>query len=106
MIGWTCSGVSLMPGISGAIRIPESIPRRRSSATASSRAPGLGVCGSVARQARSSSVGTERFTDTFSPRSRIRSKISMSRNTSGDFVSTDTGVSAASSAPRISGIIR
>ena len=39
-IGCTCSGVSLMPGISGAIRTPDSIPRRRSSATASRRALG------------------------------------------------------------------
>ena len=92
-IGSTCSGLSLIPGISGAIRIPESIPRRRSSATASSRALGLGVCGSVSRQAFSSSVGTERFTDTRSPASRKRSKISMSRITSGDLVSTETGVS-------------
>ena len=63
-IGCTCSGVSLMPGINGAIRTPESMPRRRSSATASRRAVGLGVCGSVARQAFSSRVGTERLTET------------------------------------------
>ena len=94
-----------MPGISGAIRTPESIPRRRSSATASRRAPGLGVCGSVARQASSSRVGTERLTETgrcFA----IRSKISTSRIASGDLVRTETGVSACSSAARISGIIR
>ena len=36
----------------------------------------------------------------------MRSKISTSRITSGDLVSTETGVSAASSAARISGIIR
>ena len=81
------------------------MPRARSSATASSRAAGLGVCGSVARQASSSSVGTDRFTETGSFFA-IRSKISTSRITSGDFVSTETGVSAASSAARISGIIR
>ena len=34
------------------------MPARLSSATASSRARGLGVCGSVARQASSSSVGS------------------------------------------------
>ena len=64
------------------------------------------MCGSVSRQAFSSSVGTERFTDTRSPASRKRSKISMSRITSGDLVSTETGVSAANSASRISGSIR
>ena len=63
-IGCTCSGSSLMPGISGATRTPDSMPRERSSATASRRAAGLGVCGSVARQAASSSVGTERLTET------------------------------------------
>jgi hypothetical protein len=36
----------------------------------------------------------------------IRSKRSMSRSTRGDFVSTVTGVSAASSASRISGMNR
>ncbi len=46
------------------MRTPESMPRRRSSATASRRAAGLGVCGSVARQASSSRVGTERLTET------------------------------------------
>ena len=56
----TCSGASLMPGISGAIRMPVGMPARLSSATASSRARGFGVCGSVARQAFSSSVGTDR----------------------------------------------
>jgi hypothetical protein len=104
-IGSTCSGLSLIPGISGAIRIPESIPRRRSSATASSRAAGLGVCGSVARQAASSRVGTERLTDTFSPAATKRSKISTSRITSGDLVSTETGVRASNNASRISGSI-
>ena len=56
----TCSGASLIPGISGAIRTPVGIPLRLSSATASSRARGCGVCGSVARHAFSSSVGTDR----------------------------------------------
>ena len=60
-ISSTCSGESLMPGISGAIRTPVSIPASCSSATASSRFRGLGVCGSVARHAFSSSVGTERL---------------------------------------------
>ncbi len=49
-----------MPGISGAIRTPVGIPARFSSATASRRARGLGVCGSVARHAFSSSVGIDR----------------------------------------------
>ncbi len=82
------------------------MPRLRSSATASSRATGLGVCRSVARHASSSNVGTERFTDTLSPASTKRSKISTSRITSGDLVSTETGVRAASKASRISGSIR
>ena len=68
------------------------MPRRRSSATASRRAAGLGVCGSVARQASSSRVGTERLTETGS-RFAIRSKISTSRIASGDLVRTETGVS-------------
>ena len=59
--GSTCSGASLMPGISGAISTPVGMPARFSSATASNRARGLGVCGSVARHAFSSSVGTERL---------------------------------------------
>ena len=50
-----------MPGISGAIRTPVGMPARFSSATASRRLRGCGVCGSVARHAFSSSVGTERF---------------------------------------------
>ena len=52
-----------MPGIRGAMRTPESMPLERSSATASRRAAGLGVWGSVARQASSSRVGTERLTE-------------------------------------------
>ena len=95
-----------MPGISGAMRTPESMPRRRSSATASRRAAGLGVCGSVARQASSSRVGTERLTETASPFFAIRSNSFTSRITSGDLVRTETGVSASSSAAKISGIIR
>ena len=94
-----------MPGISGATRTPDSMPRERSSSTASRRAAGLGVCGSVARQAASSRVGTERLTET-GTFFAIRSKRSMSRSTNGDFVSTVTGVSAASSASRISGMNR
>ena len=45
--GSTCSGASLTPGISGAIRTPVRIPARFSSATASIRLRGCGVCGSV-----------------------------------------------------------
>src|SRR4051795_8784049 len=67
----TWSGESLMPGMSGAIRIPVGIPARLSSPTASSRARGCGVCGSVARHAFSSSVGTDRFAVIGIPRSRI-----------------------------------
>ena len=53
----TCSGESLMPGISGAISTPVGMPARLSSATASIRLRGCGVCGSLARQAFSSRVG-------------------------------------------------
>ena len=72
----TCAGASLMPGISGAIRTPVGIPARLSSATASRRAFGLGVWGSVARHAFSSSVGIERFALTLvrSPIWRRRSR--------------------------------
>ena len=55
------SGESLTPGISGAIRTPVRIPARFSSATASIRFRGCGVCGSVARQAFSSRVGIDRL---------------------------------------------
>ena len=57
----TCSGASFTPGISGATRTPVGMPARLSSATASSRARGFGVCGSLARHAFSSSVGIDRF---------------------------------------------
>ena len=60
-ISSTCAGESLMPGISGAIRTPVGMPARLSSATASIRLRGCGVCGSLARQAFSSRVGIERF---------------------------------------------
>src|SRR5437762_3343086 len=39
----TCSGASLIPGISGAMRMPVGIQRRLSSPTASSRARGFGA---------------------------------------------------------------
>ena len=54
-------GSSFTPGISGAIRTPVGIPSRFSSATASIRFRGCGVCGSVALQAFSSRVGIERL---------------------------------------------
>ena len=93
-----------MPGISGAIRIPVGIPTRLSSATASSRARGCGVCGSVARQAFSSSVGTDRHALTRA-RSAISSSRSVSRSSSGDFVRIEHGLAKsriASQIPRIS----
>ena len=90
-ISSTCSGSSLMPGISGATRTPVGMPARLSSATASSRARGLGVCGSLARQAFSSSVGTERFALT-SVTAAISCSRSRSRSSSGDFVSTEHGL--------------
>ena len=58
-ISRTERGSSLIPGISGATSTLVGMPARASSATASSRAAGCGVCGSVARHARSSSVGTD-----------------------------------------------
>src|SRR5262249_35579348 len=58
------SGESLIPGISGATRTPEGIPASLPLATASSRLRGCGVCGSVSRQILSSSVGTEKLTET------------------------------------------
>ena len=84
-------GASLMPGISGAIRTPVGIPARFSSATASRRARGLGVCGSVARHAFSSSVGIDRqaLNCVRCASSRISS---ISRSNSGDLVSTEHGL--------------
>ena len=91
--------------MTGAIRIPEEMPLLLSSATASSRARGLGLCGSVARQAVSSRVGTERFTWTFTF-SFMRLKISRSERTSGDLVRTETGLPASSRASSTSRVSR
>ena len=71
----TCPGPSLIPGISGAIRIPVGMPIRLSSATASSRARGCGVCGSVARHAFSSSVGTDRHALTRRPLGDLQQQV-------------------------------
>ena len=102
-IGATCSGASLIPGISGATRMPVGMPARLSSATASSRLRGCGVWGSVDRQAFSSSVGTERLA--VNPtRSASCCMSGRSRSSSGDLVSTEHGVSASCSASQISGI--
>ena len=98
----TCSGASLIPGISGAIRIPVGIPCRLSSATASSRLRGCGVCGSVARQGLSSSVGIDRLALICG----TAFIASTSRSSSGDLVSTDAGVPESASARQISGISR
>ena len=84
----TCSGESLTPGMSGATSTPVGMPARLSSATASIRLRGWGVCGSLARQAFSSSVGIERL----AAKSGICLKSSMSRRSSGDLVSTEQGV--------------
>ena len=80
-----------MPGMSGAIRTPVGMPLRLSSATASSRARGCGVCGSVARQAFSSSVGTDRqaLMSVTAAISFIRSR---SRSSSGDLVRIEHGL--------------
>ncbi len=84
--------------------MPVGIPARLSSATASSRARGFGVCGSVARQAFSSSVGTERQALT-SVTAAISFSRSRSRSTSGDLVRIEHGLREsriASQIPRIS----
>ena len=84
--------------------MPVGIPRRLSSATASSRARGFGVCGSVARHAFSSSVGTDRHALTC-VRSATWHSRSASRSTSGDFVRIEHGFAKsriASQIPRIS----
>ena len=86
--------------MSGAIRMPQGMPARLSSATASSRLRGCGVCGSVVRHAFSSRVGTERL----AWNSGICFISSMSRSSSGDFVSTDAGVPESRSASRMPGI--
>ena len=80
------------------------MPARLCSATASIRAFGLGVCGSLARHGFSSIVGIDRFAamSVTAAISRIRSR---SRSNSGDFVSTEHGFAASRSAvqiPRIS----
>ena len=96
----TCSGASLIPGISGATSTPVGIPLRLSSSTASSRARGCGVCGSVARHAFSSSVGTDRhalISVTFAI-SFIRSR---SRSSSGDLVRIEHGFAKSRNASQI-----
>ena len=99
-ISSTWRGSSLIPGISGATRTPVGIPARLSSATASSRARGLGVCGSLARHAFSSIVGTERFA-LMSVTAAISFIRSRSRSSSGDLVSTEHGLAASRSASQI-----
>ena len=104
-ISSTCRGSSLMPGISGAIRTPVGIPARLSSATASIRLRGCGVCGSLARHAFSSRVGMERFAANPAT-SWISLNSSMSRSSSGDFVSTDDGVRESRMASQMPGMSR
>ena len=80
------------------------MPARLSSATASSRAFGFGVCGSVARHAFSSSVGTDRHALT-SVTAAISCSRSRSRSSSGDLVRIEHGLRKsriASQIPRIS----
>ena len=81
----------MTPGISGATSTPFGIPLRTSSATASTRFRGCGVCGSVARQAFSSSVGIDRFALN-SVRSASSQNRSRSRSSSGDLVNTEHGL--------------
>ena len=63
------------------------------------------MCGSVARQAFSSSVGIERFA-TNSVRSEISFISSMSRTSSGDLVSTEHGFEKSRIASQIPSISR
>ena len=78
------------------------MPWRLSSATASIRLRGCGVCGSVDRHSFSSSVGIDRLALMFG----TRFISSTSRSSSGDFDSTDAGVFESASARQISGISR
>jgi hypothetical protein len=103
-ISSTCSGSSLIPGISGATSTPVGMPASLSFATASIRARGLGVCGSVARHIFSSSVGIDRFA-LIDVRSAISSIRSRSRSSSGDLVRIEHGLAKsrmASQIPRMS----
>ena len=61
------------------------------------------MCGSVCRQTFSSSVGTEKLTDT-DVTCAICLRRSRSRRTSGDFVSTEQGVAVSRSASQIPGM--
>ncbi len=61
---------------------------------------GCGVCGSVARHAFSSSVGTERQALS-SVRSAISRSRSMSRSSSGDLVRIEHGFAASRSTSQI-----
>ena len=79
------------------------IPARFSSATASIRFRGCGVCGSVARHAFSSRVGIERLAVN-SVRSAISRISSRSRRRSGDLVSTEQGLEKSRIASQIPGI--
>ena len=96
----TWAGSSFTPGMSGAISTPTGMPARLSSRTASIRARGLGVCGSVARHAFSSRVGIERFAvkSVTAAISFIRSR---SRSSSGDLVSTEQGLAKSRIASQI-----
>ena len=70
------------------------MPARLSSATASSRARGCGVCGSLARHAFSSRVGHREVRAALGAPRRSRCSRSRSRSSSGDFVSTEHGLAA------------
>ena len=93
----------MIPGISGATSTPVGIPARFSSPTAASRVFGCGVCGSLARHAFSSSVGTERFA-TNSVRAAICLKSGRSRSNSGDLLRTEHGFEKSRIASQIPGI--
>jgi hypothetical protein len=93
------SGLSEMPGRIGAIPTPASIPASRNRESARSRCAGGGVFGSVSRQMRSSSVGTENVTETFAFDAASTST-SMSRTTIGPRVMIDSGFAASARTSR------
>ena len=95
----SCAGASERPGMSGARATLVWIPASASRLTISSRRRGGAVPGSVVRQTRSSSVGTETVTETRRAPSGILQD-STSRQTSGPRVMIVNGVRARPSSTR------
>ena len=79
--------------------IPASMPAARSVARAFSLWRGGGVFGSVRRQIFSSSVGTEKVTETFA-RAAASGRTSTSRTIIGPLVMIENGFAASASACR------